>query len=217
MIRSFATTITFQQTVTTLSLHNQISTLTTTSLQHLKSLLSSKKYFLSLNVKFYQKPVSLINKLQPLSYQSKSSTTPRLPLHTSQPAPKIYKTLLHYYARLVERRPNICSHSVLFYLLLFCLFWYWNLHADDKVNKVIYFLVFKRQISASRFFDLLGCYTRVFSKSALSFSASLHVLHPNNQKQITLTFCFKTNFKLRFVYLISTHYIWLDYHDYGTQ
>ena len=132
MIRSFATTTTFQQTVTTLSLHNQISTLTTTSLQHLKSLLSSKKYFLSLNIKFYQKPVSLMNKLQPLPYQSKSNTTPRLPLHTSQPAPKIYKTLLHYshipnrhkklHARLVERRPNIFSHSVLFYLLLFCLF-----------------------------------------------------------------------------------------------
>ena len=96
MIRSFATTTTFQQTVTTLSLHNQISTLTTTSLQHLRSLLFSKKYFLSLNIKFYQKPVSLMNKLQPLSYQSKSNTTPRLPLHTSQPAPKIYKTLLHY-------------------------------------------------------------------------------------------------------------------------
>ena len=73
------------------SLHSHISTLTTTSLQHLKSLLPSKKYFL-LHGKLYQKPVSLINKLQLLSYQSKSNITPRLPLHTSQPTPKIYNT-----------------------------------------------------------------------------------------------------------------------------
>ena len=132
MIRSFATTTTFQQTVTTLSLHNQISTLTTNSLQHLKSLLSSKKYFLSLNIKFYQKPVSLMNKLQPLSYQSKSNTTPRLHYtHLNQPLKYIkrycttHKSLIHIkklHARLGERRPNIFSHSVLFYLLLFCLF-----------------------------------------------------------------------------------------------
>ena len=31
-----------------------------------------------------------MNKLQPLSYQSTSNIIPRLPLHTSQPTPKIY-------------------------------------------------------------------------------------------------------------------------------
>ena len=76
-----------------------------------------------------------------------------------------------------------------------------------KSIKLYIFLVLKRQISASRFFDLLRSYTRVFSESALSFSASLHVLHPNNQKQITLTFCFKTNFKLSFC-ILSLHIIY---------
>ena len=39
---------------------------------------------------------SLINKLQPLSYQFMSNVTPRLPLHASQPTPKIYNaTTLH--------------------------------------------------------------------------------------------------------------------------
>ena len=71
------------KTVTTLSVHNQISTLTTISLQ------------LLLHIKFYEQLLSLINKLQPLSYQSTSNITPRLPLHSSQPTPK-YTTLLHY-------------------------------------------------------------------------------------------------------------------------
>ena len=34
--------------------------------------------------------MSLTNNLQPLSYQSTSNITPRLPLYTSQPTPKIY-------------------------------------------------------------------------------------------------------------------------------
>ena len=82
-LRSSTTTTLFQKIVTTLSLHNQISTLTTISLQ------------LLLHIKFYEQLVSLINKLQPLSYQSTSNITPRLPLHSSQPTPK-YTTLLHY-------------------------------------------------------------------------------------------------------------------------
>ena len=82
-LRSSTTTTLFQKTVITLSLHNQISTLTTISLQ------------LLLHIKFYEQLVSLINKLQPLSYQSTSNITPRLPLHSSQPTPK-YTTLLHY-------------------------------------------------------------------------------------------------------------------------
>ena len=42
------------QTVTTLSLNNQLRTPTTTSLQHLKSLLLSKKtHILLLHIKFY--------------------------------------------------------------------------------------------------------------------------------------------------------------------
>ena len=41
-----------QQTVTTLSLHNQITTPTTTSLQHLKLVFLPKKYFLLLHIKF---------------------------------------------------------------------------------------------------------------------------------------------------------------------
>ena len=72
----FTTTTSFQQIVTTLSLHNQISTSTTTF---------QKKDFLLLHIEFYEKPVSLINKLQPLSYQSMSNITPPLPRHASQP------------------------------------------------------------------------------------------------------------------------------------
>ena len=73
----------FQQTVTTLSLHNQISTPTTTSsLQHLKSLLPSKKYPLLLRIKFCEKPA--------FTNYSHYRTNPRLPLHTSQPTHKVY-------------------------------------------------------------------------------------------------------------------------------
>ena len=46
-----------------------------------------------LHIKFYDKPVSLIYKLQLLSYQSTSSITPRLPLHASQSTPKMYNAL----------------------------------------------------------------------------------------------------------------------------
>ena len=49
-----------------------------------------KIFFFLLHIKFYEKPVSVINKLQPLSYQFMSNITPRLPLHASQPTPKIY-------------------------------------------------------------------------------------------------------------------------------
>ena len=50
-----------------------------------------------LHIKFCEKPVSLIKKLQPLSYQSTCNVTPRLPLHTSQLTPRIYTAaaLLH--------------------------------------------------------------------------------------------------------------------------
>ena len=72
----FTNSTSFQQAVTTLFLHNQISTSTTTL---------QKKHFLLLQIEFYEKPVSLINKLQPLSYQSTSNITPPLPLHSSQP------------------------------------------------------------------------------------------------------------------------------------
>ena len=65
----FTTTTSFQQTLTILSCHNQISTPNLpqlTSLQELKSLLPSKKrYFLLLHIKFCEKRLSLINKLQP--------------------------------------------------------------------------------------------------------------------------------------------------------
>ena len=73
------------QLLATLSLNNQITTSTTTSLQHLKSLLPSKKiiFCYKLQIKFYEKPVSVINKLQPLSYQLATSNI------TSQPTPKI--------------------------------------------------------------------------------------------------------------------------------
>ena len=73
-----------------------------------------------------EKQALLINKPEPLSYQFKSSITQRLPLHASKPTPKIYNaTAVHYshianthkkifHTRLVHRRPNIRSHSVLF-------------------------------------------------------------------------------------------------------
>ena len=123
----FTTTTSFQHTVTALSLHNRISTSTTTSLQHLKSFLPPKIIIIIIFVtlySFYEKQVSLINKLQPLSYQFTSSITPRLPLNASPPTPKIYNaTALHYShilnthkklsVRVVHRRPNIRSHSVL--------------------------------------------------------------------------------------------------------
>ena len=125
MIRLFTTTTLFQQTVTTISLHNQISTSTTTSLQHLKSPLPPKNnYFLLLHLKFYEKQVSLIYKLKPLSYQFTSNITPRLPLHASQPTPPkrqryctTHKSLIHIkklHKLLVHRRLNIRFHSALF-------------------------------------------------------------------------------------------------------
>ena len=93
---------------------------TTTSLQHLKSLLPPKIIifcFFILNC--------TRNKLHPLSCQFTSNITPRFPLHASQPTLN-YTTLLHYShipnthkkietsnTRLVHRRPNIRSHSVL--------------------------------------------------------------------------------------------------------
>ena len=55
----YTSTTSFQHTVTTLSLHNQIIASTTTSLQHLKSLSPP----LLLHIKFYEKQISLINKL----------------------------------------------------------------------------------------------------------------------------------------------------------
>ena len=78
--------------VTTLSLHNQISTpsihnyLTATP----KITFTFENFFLLLYIKFYEKQVSLINKLQPLSYQYTSNITPCLPLHTPQPTRKLY-------------------------------------------------------------------------------------------------------------------------------
>ena len=64
IIKKRITTTSFQHTETILSLYNQISTFTTTSLQHLKS---QNNYFLLLHIKLYEKQVSLINKLQSLS------------------------------------------------------------------------------------------------------------------------------------------------------
>ena len=49
-----------------------------------------KSNFLLFHIKFFEKLVPLINKLQPLSYQSTSNITPRLPLLPSRPTPKIY-------------------------------------------------------------------------------------------------------------------------------
>ena len=45
-------------------------------------------------MKFYEKPASVINKLQPLSYQFMSNINPRPPLHASKPLK--YTKLLHY-------------------------------------------------------------------------------------------------------------------------
>ena len=72
----FTTTTSFQAIVTTLSLHNKLA---------LPQLPSKKKHFLLPHIEFYEKPVWLINKLQPVSYQSMSNITPPLPLHLSQP------------------------------------------------------------------------------------------------------------------------------------
>ena len=110
-LRSSTTTTLFQKTVITLSLHNQISTLTTISLQ------------LLLHIKFYEQLVSLINKLQPLSYQSTSNITPLHFTHLNQPQNiqrycTTHISLIHIkklHVRLVQRRPNIRSHSVLFF------------------------------------------------------------------------------------------------------
>ena len=59
---------------------------TTTSLQHLKSLLPSKKvifcYFIS----------NSDEQTTAISYQSTSNIIPWLPLHTSQPTPEEYNT-----------------------------------------------------------------------------------------------------------------------------
>ena len=91
----FTTTTSFQHTVTTLSLHNQISTSTTTSLQHPKITTSQNDYFLSPHIKFYEKQVSLINKLLPLSYQFTSNITHAFHF-TRLNQPLKYTTLLHY-------------------------------------------------------------------------------------------------------------------------
>ena len=68
-----------------------------------------------------EKQALLINKLEPSSYQFKSSITQRLPLHASKPTLLQWTThtsLIYikkiFYTRLVHRRPNIRSHSVLF-------------------------------------------------------------------------------------------------------
>ena len=47
-----------------------------------------------LHIKFYEKPASVINKLQPLSYQFMSNINPRPPPHASKPLK--YTKLLHY-------------------------------------------------------------------------------------------------------------------------
>ena len=86
---------------------------------------SRNNHFLFFHIKLYEKQVSLINKLHPLSCQFTSNITPRFPLHASQPTLN-YTTLLHYShipnthkiietsnTRVVHRRPNIRSHSVL--------------------------------------------------------------------------------------------------------
>ena len=92
LIRLFTTTTSFQRTVTTLSLHNQISTFTTTSLQLLKSLLPPKIVILSYFI--LNSTRNKFNKLQPLSYQFMSHITPRLQFtRLNQPQ---YATLLHY-------------------------------------------------------------------------------------------------------------------------
>ena len=81
--------------MTTLSLHNQISTFTTTSLQHPKITTSQNNYFLSPHIKFYEKQVSLINKLRPLSYQFTSNITHAFHFtHLNQPLK--YTALLRY-------------------------------------------------------------------------------------------------------------------------
>ena len=86
LIRLFTTTTSFQHTVTTISIHKQISSSTTTWLHFYLP----KYYFLLLHINFHDKQASLINKLQLLIYQFTSNITPRLPLHASQPTPKIY-------------------------------------------------------------------------------------------------------------------------------
>ena len=64
-----------------------------------------------------KKTVSLINKLQPLTYQSPSNLNLRLLLHTSQPTSKICTALHH--SQKTSHRPSISTskytlHSVLF-------------------------------------------------------------------------------------------------------
>ena len=93
LIRLFTTTTSFQRTVTTLSLHNQISTFTTTSLQLLKSLLPPKIVILCYFI--LNSTRNKFNKLQPLSYQFTSHITPRLQFTRLNQSLK-YATLLHY-------------------------------------------------------------------------------------------------------------------------
>ena len=58
-----------------------------------------------------EKQALLINKLEPLSYQFKSSITQRLPLHASKPTPKIYNaTAVHYSHIEIHIKKNI-SHT----------------------------------------------------------------------------------------------------------
>ena len=93
--KTFHNPTSFQHTVTTLSLHNQIGTFTTTSLQHPKITTSQNNYFLSPHIKFYEKQVSLINKLRQLSYQFTSNITHAFHFtHLNQPLK--YRTLLRY-------------------------------------------------------------------------------------------------------------------------
>ena len=96
MIRLFTSTTSFQQTVTTLSLHSHISTSTTTSLQHLKSLLPPKiiifYYFILSSTR--NKIHWLTNTAIILPIQVQYNSTP-FTSHIST-NPLKYTTLLHY-------------------------------------------------------------------------------------------------------------------------
>ena len=82
----------------------------------------------SSHLKFYEKQVSLINKLQPLSYQFTSNITPHLPLHASQQTPKICNAILHYshipithkkiYARVVQMYKCTLPQRLILYTIV---------------------------------------------------------------------------------------------------
>ena len=124
MKKLFKTTTSFQHTVTTLSFHNHISTYTTTSVQHLKSLLPPKIiFFLLLHIN-----------LRETSFTDSQTTTIILPIHVqynTTPFPfrvstnpwnvqrycTTHTSLIHIkkcHTRVEHRRPNICPHSILF-------------------------------------------------------------------------------------------------------